>query len=274
MPLTRLLVGAAVATLASASIAGAAVNFGAPNQPFIVFDGLLYKGKPDLAALGMAPIAGVNSPAASNPTPHVVEDEAVRTTLKTWRDFTGVVYLDYELWPTSQEPAADVSKSIEMMTRVLGIAHEAVPNAKFGYYGILPCRDYWTVIGNDQGKIRAWQACNARLDQLAEHVDVIFPSLYTFYNDQAGWDRFAAAELEAALRYHKPVYAFLWPEFHVSNALLKGTNIPASFWRHELEFCRTHADGIVIWGGWQEPWDERAAWWQETKAFLAGLNTR
>jgi hypothetical protein len=28
----------------------------------------------------------------------------------------------------------------------------------------------------------------------------------------------------------------------------------------------------VIWGGWQEDWREDAAWWAETKGFLATLN--
>jgi hypothetical protein len=71
-----------------------------------------------------------------------------------------------------------------------------------------------------------------------------------------------------------PVYAFLWPEFHVSNRFLKGQNTPANFWRHELEFCRTRADGIVIWGGYQKPWDDQAAWWLETKAFLTSQHSR
>jgi hypothetical protein len=190
------------------------------------------------------------------------------------RDYSGVVFLDYELWPLNPSSPGELSKNIDMLNRVLAVAHEALPNATFGYYGLLPCRDYWSVVGGDPAKFRAWQTCNAALDRIGEHVDFIFPSIYTFYNDQNGWDKFAAAQLEAARRYHKSVYAFLWPEFHVSNAALRGKNIPAAFWRHQLEFCKAHADGIVIWGGWQEQWDEQAAWWLETKAFLTGLNAR
>ena len=112
------------------------------------------------------------------------------------------------------------------------------------------------------------------MDELAEHVDIVLPSLYTFYNDPQGWDVFAAALLQSARRYNKPVYAFLWPEFHVSNQFLRGKNLPGNFWRHELEFCRARADGIVIWGGWQEQWDENAEWWLETKSFLTSLNSQ
>jgi len=103
-------------------------------------------------------------------------------------------------------------------------------------------------------------------------VEVIFPSLYTFYNDQKSWDIYAKGMIEEARRYNKPVYVFLWPEFHVSNRILKGKEIPAKFWRHQLELCRGLADGIVIWGGWQERWKEDAPWWIETKAFLATLS--
>lgn len=274
MPFERLLVVVVGILLLGAPIADAGSRFGVEDQSFLVFDGLLYKGKPDLAAVGMTQIVQVNSPHASNPSPHVVEDAAVQATLSGLRDYTGFLFLDYELWPLYQTPADVVSQNIEMLNRVLDLAHETVPNAKLGYYSLLPCQDYWSVVKNDPAKINAWQACNARLDRIAEHVDAIFPSVYTFYNDQNGWDKFAAAQIAAARRYHKPVYAFLWPEFHVSNAALRGKNIPAGFWRHELEFCKAHADGIVIWGGWQEQWDEQAPWWLETKAFLARLNAR
>jgi hypothetical protein len=31
---------------------------------------------------------------------------------------------------------------------------------------------------------------------------------------------------------------------------------------------KTYADGIVIWGGYQQQWDDNAHWWMETKKFL------
>jgi hypothetical protein len=259
-----------VAALAICS--GAALAAAPDGQTFKVFDGLLYRGKPDSSALGMTPIIQVNSPAAANPIPHRVDDDAVRATLSALHSYRGLVFLDYEFWPLNPASPGELSNNIDMLNRVLRLAREVLPDVTFGYYALLPCPDYWSIVGGDPAKFRAWQACNAALDVIAEHVDVILPSLYTYYYDQQGWDRFAAAQLEAARRYHKPVYAFLWPEFHISNAFLRGTNIPAGFWRHELEFCKAHADGIVIWGGWQKRWNEQAAWWLETKAFLAGLS--
>jgi len=244
------------------------------RPPFVVFDGLLYVGKPDLRPLGMAPIRGINPPVGTVHPADTVDDVKVRATLEVLKGYSGAVYLDYEIWPTFHASADEVSGDIEKLKQVVRIAHAEGPRARIGFYDVIPCWDYWGLVKNDQTKIDAWKDCNVRIGELAKEVDIVMPSLYTFYNDPQGWDIFAAAMLQAARQYGKPVYAFLWPEFHVSNRFLKGRNIPANFWRHELEFCRARADGIVIWGGYQKPWDGQAAWWLETTAFLAALNPR
>ena len=264
----------ALCIAAGSCIAGATAAPPAQTQSFKVFDGLLYVGKPDLGALGMLQIRGINPPATANQASDGVDDAKVRSTLEDLRGYSGAVYLDYEMWPTFHAPASEVSESTHKLQRVLQIAHEVIPHAAIGYYNVIPCWDYWGLVKNDSAKIMQWKACNARMTELAQRVDIVMPSLYTFYNDPQGWDIYAAALLQAAHQYGKPVYAFLWPEFHVSNRFLKDHNIPANFWRHELEFCKARADGIVIWGGYQKPWDEQAAWWSETKAFLAALRAR
>jgi len=255
---------------------GACIAGDAPvsKQPFLVFDGLLYQGKPELGALGMVPIRGINPPVSISHASDPVDDAKVRATFGVLQGYTGAVYLDYEMWPTNDVPAAEISLSLEKLQRVVQIAHDTVPGARIGYYDFIPCWNYWGLVKNDAAKIKEWKDCNVRMDKLAQHVDIVMPSLYTFYNDPQGWDIYAGALLKAARRYGKPVYAFLWPEFHVSNRFLKDQNLPGNFWRHELEFCKTRADGIVIWGGYQKPWDEQAPWWSETKAFLAGLNSQ
>lgn len=227
-----------------------------------------------MGALGMLPIAQINPPATANGPSYGVDDAKVRATLQVLHGYSGAVYLDYEIWPAFHASAGEISQNVEKLKRVLHIAHEAVPGARIGYYDVIPCADYWGLVKNDRAKIKEWKDCNVRIGDLAQGVDIVMPSLYTYYNDPHGWDIFAAALLQAARRYGKPVYAFLWPEFHVSNRLLRGHNLPGNFWRHELEFCRTRADGIVIWGGWQEQWVDNAEWWLETKAFLASLNSR
>src|SRR5205085_1032044 len=79
---------------------------------------------------------------------------------------------------------------------------------------------------------------------LAETVDAVFPSLYTFYRreDSDGWVTYAKANLEQARRYQKPIYAFLCPRYQNTFQ-----DIEADFWRLQLQTCRELADGCVIW---------------------------
>lgn len=233
-----------------------------------MFDALLYQGKPNLSALGMRPIIQMNPPQGMT---EELDPAAARQTMAGIKDFGGVVFLDYEMWPLNGVPANIIAGNVAKFIHVADIAHQAVPKATFGFYGLMPCREYWGLVNNDRKKIDDWKECSRQGEAIANHVEVIFPSLYTFYDDQESWDIYAKGMIEEARRYKKPVYVFLWPEFHVSNRLLRGTEIPARFWRHELEFCRGLADGIVIWGGWKEQWREDAPWWTETKAFLAAL---
>jgi hypothetical protein len=94
--------------------------------------------------------------------------------------------------------------------------------------------------------------------------------LYTFYEDRDGWVKYAVAQISEARRYggNKPVYVFLWPQYHEPpNAYL-----PTDFWRLELETAKQYADGVVIWGGsLHETWDNSAPWWIETKKFIDTL---
>jgi hypothetical protein len=241
------------------------------NNDFRVFDGLLYNGKPDLSGLGMIAIVQLNQPEGISDS---FDDAKTRATMQRIEGFDGVVFLDYEVWPLSGIAPQQVAANIQKFKHVIEIERELAPKARVGYYGLIPCREYWGLVNHDEKKMAEWRECNRQGEQIASAVDVIFPSLYTFYNDPAGWDIFAKGMIEQARRYKKPVYVFLWPEFHVSNFLLRGTNIPPKFWRHQLELCRSLADGIVVWGGWKEQWDETAGWWVETKSFIKSLAQR
>lgn len=113
-----------------------------------------------------------------------------------------------------------------------------------------------------------WLATDRAMAPVAQMVDYIFPSLYTFYDDRRGWLRFAAAQLDEARRYGRPVYPFLWFEYQDGNRLLRGRDVDLAAWEEELRFCRTHADGVVLWGGAGLGWSESAPWWQATRRVL------
>ena len=144
-----------------------------------------------------------------------------------------------------------------------------------GHYGLAPLGDYWRAIDYPPGGYVDWQRDNTAAAPINAPLDYVFPSLYTYYRDQAGWVRQARAMVCEARRISgKPVYAFIWPEFHPST-VDAGREIPADYWRLQLQTLHEIADGIVIWGGYdlqherQRQWDDTAAWWRVTREELA-----
>jgi len=243
----------------------------AGGRNFLVFDGLLYRNKPDLAKFGMLPIKPVSQLWRPGVSKSEVDEATTREAMLAVKDFDGLIYLDIENWPVCNVPDSVIQESLRKLTRIALLTRETSPAAKFGFYSLMPERVYWPIVNNDSQKILDWQKCAERAETLAQHVDVIFPSLYTFYDDETSWKIYAEKILREARRYKKPVYAFLWPDFHDSNKQLKGTRIPGKFWRAQLDLVRRNADGIVIWGGWQKEWDDQAEWWNETRDFLAKM---
>src|SRR5205814_1590172 len=98
-----------------------------------------------------------------------------------------------------------------------------------------------------------------------------------FYADSQGWVKYAQANIAEARRIAggRPVYPFIWPQYHISNGRLGSQYIDGKFWSLQLHTLYADADGLVLWGGWDfaakrhASWDENAAWWLATKQFLA-----
>lgn len=244
---------------------------------FKVFDGTLYRNKPDLAPYGISPVHIIYEGSfwSRGDAKRAAPDErTVRELARKAAKEGGMVVIDIERWPLSGD-AAEVDRSIGKYRQVAQWFRAESPGVMFGYYGVLPQRDYWRAIkGAGHRDYLSWQDGNDRLRPLAESVDAIFPSLYTFYRDQEGWRKYAIAQIAEARRYGKPVYVFLWPQYHESNAILGGRFVSKEYWRLQLDTARAHADGVVIWGGWDgnaarpAEWDAEAEWWAATKEFL------
>lgn len=250
---------------------------------FPVFDATLYSMKPDFSAYGISPITVVY---AQQFGPHWFKQidllpsrELVTSVAREAKLKGHPVIVDIEHWPL--KGAQDiVQDSLRKYMTVLQWLREAAPDLSPGYYGVPPIRDYWRAIKNQASQeYRSWKDENDKIHSLADAVDIFYPSLYTFYPDQDGWRKYAIAQIEEARRYGngKPVYVFLWPQYHESNRILGGRYLPEDYWQLELETAKQYADGIVIWGGWDlksnRPviWDENAAWWTVTKQFMKSL---
>lgn len=185
--------------------------------------------------------------------------------------------LDIECWnvrPNVSDMEADAN--IDKLILVIKTLKEARPDLKFGYYGELPTRDYVSPKPAIGIKYQKWHNSNVRLKRLAEHVDVICPDLYTHFDDVEGWKQYASAAVKEARMYGKPIYPFIWMEFHDAHEERKGKYIDARFWEQQLLHLNKIADGIIIWGGrdvtvqphTSKEWNEYDPWWITTKDFI------
>jgi hypothetical protein len=250
---------------------------------FPVFDATLFgTDKPDLASYGLIPIAIVDphqlQDRRDDPGGHVPDVAHARSAMAQVVTPKGITVIDIEDWASPDGRPVTTDVSVRNYLATLAVLRAASPRMKFGYYSMVPTREYWDAIaGPSSARYRAWQRRNDAFQPVADTVDALFPSLYTFYPDPQGWVTYAKANLGEARRMAKgkPVYCFLWFQFHDSTASAFQL-IPADYWRTELDTCRRYADGIVIWGGFTEPggrfralpWDGNAPWWKATLAFL------
>lgn len=272
-----------VGTLGRPSPADTAAPISAADRrPFVVFDATLYKNKPSFAGYPIRPITLLYEarlfPGKHAPTAMPLE-QTVRSIGKELRGASQPVIIDIERWPLKGNPEV-VKENVGKLLTILSWMKAEAPNIRVGAYGTVPLPDYWRAIRGPASKEhQAWQQDNDRLEELAAQLDALYPSLYTFYPDRQGWVNFAVAQLTEAKRKAngKPVYAFLWPQYHDSNAKLRLQPVEQDYWELQLNTVYQHADGLVIWGGWgdhgAESWNEEAPWWQVTKRFMRQISS-
>jgi len=96
-----------------------------------------------------------------------------------------------------------------------------------------------------------------------------FPSMYTFDDNQAAWATRAASEAaeDRALASGKPVFLYLWPQYH-DGTPKQFQYVDTAYWKFQLNTAYRDADGIVLWGSSHFPWDEASGWWAATLDFI------
>lgn len=274
------------------------------NDVFISYQQLTYSHMPDdrkLEGIGFS-----NIPLLTTwfffPPGHDKEevDEEVRervlhnaeTRLEDGKDYV----LDIEHWSTGAwETSETRAESVRKMIEIIDLIKSVHPNIRLGYYSMVPGRNYWDVYENCAWSEarhelclaieQRWHDANTELLPLAQKVDFILPSVYTFYNDPEGWAHYAMANIEEAQRLAglaggKPIFAYIWPRYHGSAPNgLPYTPIDGAFWRMQLEIVhQTGVNGIVIWD--HAPWRtfeqviNEEEWWNQTMQFINEISPR
>ncbi len=255
----------------------------AQGTAFPIFDALLYKNKPDLTRFGIRPMPVAYASDLWNPgdtRDGVPSAERVQNFVRRAGQ-ADLIVVDIEHWPLSGDKET-VEESIHKYIETLERFKKTAPSSKIGLYSTVPQRAYWpAVLGWGSTRFRQWQRDNDAVKSIAEHADILFVSLYTFYPSQIAWQRYAAANLREARRIApgKPIYCFLWPQYHDSTRRAYEF-VPVEHWKVQLNTCRRLADGIVIWGGVGEggrmngwlSWNDNAPWWKVTIEFAASAH--
>jgi hypothetical protein len=285
--------------LAAAGNVISAENRTAKKKPFIVIDSISYKGKArpvpgmkDYTILYAAHIWPKDIRKKERKPVLPPSDELISGLVKNITADKSPVIYDIEHWPLDIRKnvskvadddidAADnksVDASIKKMIYIINCSRKANPSVKYGYYACIPLRDYWAPVHNKPGAMEAWKKANDYLKPLADSVDVICPSIYTFFNKPSDWVKYAKANIAEAKRLAngKPVYVYLWPKYHVSNKEDRCKFIDGDFWKLQLETVyNSGVDGIIIWDNWrlvaspeEKIWNPQLPWWKETVKFL------
>ncbi|QSI32794.1 hypothetical protein GNX71_25760 [Variovorax sp. RKNM96] len=243
------------------------------KKSFIVTQTMSYKGGVDVSEFGVlrSPIIYEASLLPSKVSDQMVEGGELKDLIDGVKIGPVPLVIDIERWPLYTNTENERSKNREKLIKVLDSIRAVRPGIKLGYYSLVPARVYFPLIDQTKGvQKQMWKKSNDQaLDDFVSHVDAIFPSLYTLYDDQDGWEKYAEQTLQDARRFGKPVYCYLWPQYHSSNQQLRGEYLSAKYWGLELETCYKYADGVVIWNHEPEKkWDPNVEWWQQTLKFL------
>ncbi len=250
------------------------------DSEFKVYDGTRFRDKPEMTQYGFTPIKVIYQMMLwDKPMSEVGQWELPSKTLVSeWAESASKVnnelaIIDIEHWPTKGTDE-EVQQSIQNYSTVYAWFKEAQPGMQFGYYDMVPVKNYWSYPTDE--RLQIWQSRNDKLKPLADKVDALFPQLYTFSQDQDAWVNSAKYYLKEAKRISgdKPVYAFLWPQYiGKDDSSIHGVYIDEGFWRTQLETARQYADGVVIWFPYKTEWQEASngPWWEVTKEFLQNL---
>jgi hypothetical protein len=264
-----------VVSLAAVSTASLAAVLPLKSN-FIAYDATRYGENPDLTKYGLTDVTVVYEssmwPAGASKSEPNTSYIANTYIPKIRSKNPKLLIIDIETWKfTSSMTATQITATINKFKKVVDVFRRGLPNTKLGFYLVMPERN-WLAPCGDPGKyasrMASWHERNLKLKPLAAVVDVIVPSLYTFYGDatsQACWPKYAAANIKEARTFGKPVIPFLWMKYQST-----GLQIPSYFFRKQLDTVYPLADGLAIWSmaSSNERWSYSAPWWLETAKFL------
>jgi hypothetical protein len=264
---------------------------GSKRETIDLYDSLLFISKPDLSRHGLKHARTVYENELWPPKRSAIPNEAAvrskaRAVLAEGVTAAVPVILDVEQYSVDvrldishiNPDTSSVDANILKLQQIIGWFKNEAPTLQVGFFDVAAPLVGLPVSGQqpaNDAELAKWKTANSYLIPFVTHVDALYPSLYTVDADPAKWVTSAQRRISEAKRIGagKPVRPFVWPQYHdVMRSPLAGTYIDYNYWMLQLTTVRNAgASGIVLWGGYQIPWDETQGWWHATLDFIATM---
>lgn len=255
-------------------------------QEFQIFDVSVYRDKPEvlreMTEEASVVYAGELFPGLSGAERNAdtIASEAVVREIAADLPEYELVVIDIEFYPVQMRHSdKEVAAAVDKLLTILEWMRSERPELKMSFYGVVPSRSWpaaYPAHGPGSEYYAKWAAHNDRLQALADASDFLAPSLYTLYSKDLQdrpayvfWENYIRRNIAEARRLAKgkPVYPFMWPQYHPSNSEgLAGQYLSGKDWRFQLDLVNEIADGIMLWGG-PTPFAAEQ-WWEATRSFI------
>lgn len=173
------------------------------------------------------------------------------------KDDKGVCFMDIEapyILPliNNEKDSPEFQKAQNLYINSIKFSKKLRPNVLWGHYG-------FPMTSLEEEKVID---SNKKLDEIFSTVDVFFPSLYLFKDDQAtsydfNYDylkRNTENAIKLGIKFKKQVYPFVMHRFHSYDNRLQFKEMSDDYWKLYVKSIFTinvngkYADGIVWWG--------------------------
>lgn len=251
------------------------VSAGAQSTPFKLFHQVRYSNTPATLSPYLLPLKISNESVLLNPdsTPNQIAIQNFALTCPA-----GVnVCLDLETWPYF--PNSKLTTTINRFLTTISYFKAVNTVSPLGFYGVPPRQAYeWSTIDpvNNPSGYATWKRISDSLARFAVNVDVFQPSFYAYDADTTSWRKMVDTTIAATKRYSttKPIYAWIWPQYHQSTRPNQLQFIDTAIWRYQLQTLYDRTNGVIIWTSNKDAsnntiyWDPNMLWWQVTKSFM------
>lgn len=170
---------------------------------------------------------------------------------------TGIAYIDLEspyleYLMNSETTSLEFKKSKKLFLDVLTYVKKARPKVKWGFYNI-PFTTYW-------GKTTSFYDKDERVSEIIKNSDVLFPSIYIFYNkvnfilENEDYIKENTQQIiRIGEKYNKKVYPLVMSRYHPSSGNIAYETINETDFRFYLstikntKYKEKSVDGIMYW---------------------------